>query len=110
MNFLLFVFFPYYFTLFCPLYYVQPEVKIFCTRYQKRSDTGTILNYCSCAHRQHKNCVIQGKVNRLFRGNSNWEAFHEAWQKIKKKLYRNHTPRHWVGKVVKGITNQLRLK
>ena len=38
---------------------VQPEGNIFCTWYQKPSDTGTILNYRSCATLQHKKSIIQ---------------------------------------------------
>ena len=51
---------------------VQPEGKIFCTWYQKPSDTGTILNYRSCAPLQHKKSIIQGTIRRLFRAASNW--------------------------------------
>ena len=39
---------------------VQPEGNILCTWYQKPSDTGTILNYRSCAPLQHKKSIIQG--------------------------------------------------
>ena len=38
---------------------VQPEGNIFCTWYQKTSDTGTIPNYRSCATLQHKKSIIQ---------------------------------------------------
>ena len=51
---------------------VQPEGNMFCTWYQKPSDTGTTLNYRICAPLQH---------------NENWE--------------RNQYPRHWVGNVAR---------
>ena len=57
---------------------VQPDGNIFCTWYQKPSDTGTILNYRSCAPLQHKKSLIQGTIHRLFRATSNWEAFYET--------------------------------
>ena len=60
---------------------VQPEGNIFCKWYQKPSDTGTILNYRSCAPPQH---IIQGTMHHLFWATSNWEAFHEALTKMKK--------------------------
>ena len=45
---------------------VQLEGTIFCTWYQKPSDTGTILNYRSCATLQHKKSIIQGTIHNLF--------------------------------------------
>ena len=61
---------------------VKPEGTIFCICYQKPSDTGTILNYRSCAHLQHEKSIIQGTIQRLFRATSNWEALHESLTKI----------------------------
>ena len=46
--------------------HVQPEGNIFCTWYQKPSDTGTILNYRSRSPLQHKKNIIQGTIHRLF--------------------------------------------
>ena len=89
---------------------VHPEVKIFCTWYQKPSDTGTILNYRSCAPLQHKKSIVQGTTHRLFRATSNWEAFHEALTKNEEIWERNQYPRHWVGNIVKDTINQLRMK
>ena len=87
---------------------VQPEGNIFRTWYQKRSYTGTILNYRSCAPLHHKS-IIQGPINLLFRATSNWEAFHEAL--TNEKIWeRNQYPIHWVGNIVKDIINQLRKK
>ena len=39
---------------------VQPEGTIVCTWYQKPSDTGTTLNYHSCAPLQQKKKIKQG--------------------------------------------------
>ena len=50
---------------------VQPEGNFFFTWYQKPSDTGTILNYRSCAPLQHKKRIKQRTIHRLFRANSN---------------------------------------
>ena len=60
---------------------VQPEGDIFCTWYQKPSDTGTTLNCRSCAPLQHKKSIIQGTIHRLFRATRNWEAFNEVLTK-----------------------------
>ena len=73
---------------------VQPEGNIFCTWNQKPSDTGTILNYRSCATLEHKKSIIQGTIHRLFRGTSNWEAFHDAFTKNEKIWEPNHYPGH----------------
>ena len=89
---------------------IQPEGTIFCTWYQKPSDTGTILIYRSCAPLQHKKSIIQGTIHRLVRATSNWEAFHEALTQNEEIWERNQYPRHWVGNIVKDTFNQLRMK
>ena len=89
---------------------LQPEGKIFCTWFQKPSDTGTILNYRSCAPLQHKKSIIQGTIHRLFRATSNWEAFHKTLTKNEEIWERNQYPRHWVGNTFKDTINQLRMK
>ena len=76
----------------------------------KATDTGTILNYRSCAPLQHKKSILQGTIHRLFRANSNWEAFHEALTKNEEFWERNQYPRHWVGNIVTDTINQLRMK
>ena len=81
----------------------------FCTWYQKPSDTGTILNYSSCASLQHKKSIIQGTIHRLFRATSNWEAFDEALTK-NEICERNQYSRQWVGNIFKDTINQLRMK
>ena len=86
---------------------VQPEETIFCTWYQKPSDTGTILNYRSCASIQHKKSIIQGTIQRRFRATSNWEALREALTKNEEIWERNQYPKHWVGNIVKDTNNQL---
>ena len=48
--------------------------------YQKPTDTGTILNYRSCATPQNKRSGIQGTVHRVFRSTSNWEQFDKAME------------------------------
>ena len=89
---------------------LQPKGNVFCTWYQKPSDTGTILNYRSRKPLQHKDSIIQGTIHRLFRATSNWEAFHEALTKNEENWDRNRYPRHWVGNIVKDTINQLRMK
>ena len=89
---------------------VQRVGTIFCTWHQKPSNTGTILNYPSCAPLQCKKSLIQGTIHHLFRATSNWEAFHEALTKNEKIWERNQYPRHWVGNIVKNTINQLRMK
>ena len=86
---------------------VQPEGNIFCTWYQKPSDTGTILNYRSYAPLQHKKSIIQGTIHRLFRATSNWKAFHEALTKNEEIWEGNQYPRYWVGNIVKDTINLL---
>ena len=89
---------------------VQPEGDIFCTWYQKPSDTGKILNYRSCAPLQHKKSIIQGTIHRLFRATMNCEAFHEALTKNEEIWERNQYLRHWVGNIGDDAIKQLRMK
>ena len=90
---------------------VQPEKNIFCTWYQKPSDTGTIMDYRSCAPLQHKKSIIRGTIHRLFRATDNCEAFHHEELTKKEKVWEcNQYPRHWVGNIVKDTINQLRMK
>ena len=83
---------------------------MFCTWYQNPSDTGTILNYRSCAPLQHKKIIIQGTIHRLFRNTTNWEAFHEALTKNEESWEGNQYLSHWVGNTVKDTIKQLRMK
>ena len=54
--------------------------RVTCRWYQKPTDTGTILNYRSCAPTQCKRSVIQGTVHRVFRSTSSWEQFDKAME------------------------------
>ena len=89
---------------------VKSEGTIFCTWYQKTSDTGTILDYRSCTPLQHKKSIIKGTIHRLFRATSNWEAFHEALTENEEIWERNQYPRHWVENIVKDTIKQLQMK
>ena len=89
---------------------VKREWTVFCTWYQKPSDSGTILNYRSCAPLQHKKRIIQGTIHRLFQATSNWEAFHEALTKNEEIWLHNEYPRHCVGNIIKNTINQLQMK
>ena len=86
---------------------VQPEGTVFL---QKPSDTGTVLNYCSCAPLQHKESIIQGTIHSMFCATSSWEAFHEALTKNEEIWDCNQYSRHWVGNIVKDTINLLRMK
>ena len=46
--------------------------------YQKPTDTGTLLNFGSCALLQYKRNIIEGTVHMIFRSTSTWELYHEA--------------------------------
>ena len=60
--------------------------------YQKPTDTGTILNYRSCATTQNKRSGIQGTVHRVFRSTSNWEQFDKAMETNRPQWLENHYP------------------
>ena len=54
--------------------------RVICSWYQKPTDTGTILNYRSCAPTQYKRSVIQGTVHRVFMSTSSLEQFDKAME------------------------------
>ena len=51
-----------------------------CHWYKKPTDTGQILNFCSCAPLQRKKNAIQGTVQRVFNATFNWLAFNQAFE------------------------------
>ena len=50
---------------------VSQDRGVTCNWYQKPTDTGSILNYRSCAPTQYKRSVIQGTKHRVFKSASN---------------------------------------
>ena len=62
---------------------VSSKSKITCHWHQEPTDTGIILNFCSCAPLQHKKNVIQGTVHMVFNATSNLLAFNYALEKNK---------------------------
>ena len=74
---------------------VSSNNNINCHWYQKPTDTGIILNFCSCAPLQHKKNVIQGAVHRVFNATSNWLAFDQALEKNKTCWTKNQYPEDW---------------
>ena len=79
---------------------VSSKNNITCHWYQKSTDTGIILNFCSCAPLQHKKNVIQGAVHRVFNATSNWLAFDQALEKNKTCWTKNQYPEGWSSKIV----------
>ena len=73
--------------------------RVSCSWYQKPTDTGTILNYRSCAPTQYKRSVIQGTVHRVFRCTSSWEQFDKAMETNRAQWLTNQYPENWSAKV-----------
>ena len=70
-----------------------------CNWYQKPTDTGTILNYRSCAPTQYKRSVIQGTVHRVFRSRSSWDQFDKAMETNRAQWLKNQYTENWSAKV-----------
>ena len=70
-----------------------------CSWYQKPTDTGTILNYRSCAPIQYKQNNIQGTVHRVFRSTSSWEQFDKATKTNRAQWLTNQYPENCSAKV-----------
>ena len=73
--------------------------RVTCSWYQKATDTGTILNYRSCAPTQYKRSVIQGTVHKVFRSTSCWEQFDKAMETIRAQWLTNQYPENCSAKV-----------
>ena len=70
-----------------------------CSWYQKPTDTGTILNYRSCAPTQYKRSVIQGIVHRVFGSKSSWGQFDKAMETNRAQWLTNQYAENWSAKV-----------
>ena len=70
-----------------------------CSWYQKSTDTGTILNYRSCAPTQYKRSLIQGTKHRVFRSTFGWEQFGKAMETNRAQWLTNQYPDNWSAKV-----------
>ena len=73
--------------------------RVTCSWYQKQTDTGTILNYRSCAPTQYKRSVIQGTVHRVVGSTPSWEQFDKAMETIRAQWVTNQYPENWSAKV-----------
>ena len=78
---------------------VSQDRRVTCSWYQKLKDTGTILNYRSCAPTQCKRSVIQGTVHRVFRSTSSWEQFDKAMETNRARWLINQYPENWSANV-----------
>ena len=78
---------------------VSQARRVTCSWYQKPTDTGTILNYRSCAPTQYKHSAIQSTVHRVFRSTSSWEQFDKAMETNRAQWRTNQYHENWSAKV-----------
>ena len=78
---------------------VSQDRSVTCNWYQKPTDTGSILNYRSCAPTQYKRSVIHGTLLRVFRSTSNWQQFNKAMDTISPQWLTNQYPENWSANV-----------
>ena len=78
---------------------IDKSRKISCGRYQKPTDTGTILNFRTCAPLQYKRSVNEGTVHRVFRSTSTWEEYDKAMKINRKQWFANQYPESWSSRV-----------
>ena len=72
---------------------------IACHWYQKTTDTGIRLNFCSCAPPQQKGNVIQGAIRRVFNATINSLDFDQAPEKNKTCWTKNQYPNERCSKI-----------
>ena len=88
--------------------------KINCGWYQKPTDTGTILNFRSCAPLQYKRSVIEGTVHRVFRSTSTWQEYDKAMKINREEWLDNQYPEssssrvasHTLEKIIRKVKNK----
>ena len=73
--------------------------KINCGWYQKPTDTGTILNFRSCAPLQYNKSVIEGTVHQVFCSTSTWEEYDKAMKINREQWLDNQYPENWSSRV-----------
>ena len=78
---------------------IDKSRKISCGWYQKPTDTGTILNFRSCAPLQYKRSVIEGTVHRVFRSTSTWEGYDKAMKINREQWLDNQYMESWSSRV-----------
>ena len=86
---------------------LNEDRKISCYWYQKSTDTGIILNLRSCAPLQHKRCVIQGTVHRIFNATSDWQSFDVALKKNQEIWTENQYPTEWSSSIVNETLDEI---
>ena len=80
-------------------YSIDKSRKISSGWYQKPTDTGTILNFRSCAPLQYKRSVIEGTVHWVFRSTSTWEEYDKAMKINLEQWLDNQYPENWSSRV-----------
>ena len=78
---------------------IDKSRKISCGWYQKPTDTGTILNFRSCAPLQYKRSVIEGTVHWVFRSTSTWEEYDKAMKINREQWLANQYLESWSSRV-----------
>ena len=78
---------------------IDKSRKISCGWYQKPTDTGTILNFRSCAPLQYKRSEIEVTVYRVFRSTSTLEEYDKAMKVNREQWLDNQYPESWSSRV-----------
>ena len=86
---------------------VDKSRKINCGWYQKPTDTGTILNFRSCAPLHYKRSLIEGTVHRVFRSTSTWEEYDKAMKINCEQRLDNQYPESWLLRVASHVLDKI---
>ena len=83
------------------------DKKISCNWYQKSTDTGIILSFCSCATLQHNKDVIQRTVHRIFNATIDWQSLDGALKKNQEIWNENQHPTELSSKIVNETLDKI---
>ena len=77
------------------------------TWYNKKTDTGLIMNYHALAPDKYNRSVVSGMVHRIMRACSSWKFIHESLERAKKILQNNQYPPWFYDPIIKKCLHSL---
>ena len=83
------------------------ELYLGLTWYNKKTDTGLIMNYHALAPDKYNRSVVSGMVHRIMRACSSWKFIHESLERAKKILQNNQYPPWFYDPIIKKCLHSL---
>ena len=75
--------------------------------YHKCTYSGLLLNYTSFTSRFYKTDLMKCLIDRAYKVNNSWPAFHDDVSKVKDVLKRNYYPPFILDKIIKAYRKKI---